>query len=401
MPLESLDAGDTAVAGNVAPVVIADLESAEHVSAEQERGFVMRRHLLLDGSGSEAPHRVAAAMAGLHAARLSSPWVAMRARVATFETEQLRRPLVYERSLLKLRCMRRTLHILPLGLAPVAHLATLDQRVATCRAALRRSGSTERALHVVAERVREHLVGRTEPYRVLERAIGAAVPRDAQLVRLAIKWLWEHGELVYLDLSPSLHHERRAFALTAEAMPGLRLNGASVQDARDELVMAHVRAFGPVSVRDIAWWSGMGSGQVGAALSRRADDLIAVRVETLVCDLLVHVDDLPALRSAEPVPADHVCLLGYEDPALKGYFETRSRFVSGDGYPVLFNTIGEARASVMRGGRVMGVWTWNRRERVIESQMFERLPVAARREVADRLHDMEGFLRREALTASA
>lgn len=181
----------------------------------------------------------------------------------------------------------------------------------------------------------------------------------------------------------------------------LRLNGASVQDARDELVMAHVRAFGPVAVRDIAWWSGIGSGQVHAALSRRPDKLIAVRVKGLECDLLLHVDDLPALQSAESVPADHLCLLSYEDPALKGYFETRSRFVSGDGYPMLFNTIGEARASVMRAGRVVGIWTWNRRKRLIESQTFERLPAAVRRDLADRLHDMEGFLRREAPTASA
>src|ERR1700704_2882027 len=86
--------GGTAVAGRVAAVVFADLGSAVLVSAQQERGFVLRGHLLLDGSGSEEPHRVAAAMAGLHAARLSSPWVAMRARVATFESEQLRRPLV-------------------------------------------------------------------------------------------------------------------------------------------------------------------------------------------------------------------------------------------------------------------------------------------------------------------
>jgi Winged helix DNA-binding domain len=297
--------------------------------------------------------------------------------------------------------MRRTLHILPLGLAPVAHLATLDQRVATCRAALRRSGRTERALRVVAQRVLEHLVGRTEPYRALERAMCESVPRDAPLVRLAIKWLWEHGDLVYVDLSPSLHHEQRAFALTAEAMPALRLNGTSVQVARDDLVMAHVRAFGPASVRDIVWWSGMGFGQVRAALSRRADELIAVRVEGLEAELLLHVDDLPALQSAESVPTGHVCLLGYEDPALKGYFETRSRFVSADRYRLLFNTIGEARASVMCAGRVVGIWTWNRRKRAIAWQMFERLPTGARRDLGDRLHDMEDFLRREVRTAPA
>ncbi|MGH2942353.1 MAG: DNA glycosylase AlkZ-like family protein [Solirubrobacteraceae bacterium] len=381
---------------------LADPVAVLCVSAEQERGFVVRRHLLLDGSGSEDPQRVARAMVGLHAARLTSPWVAMRARVATFESEQLRSRLVGERSLVKLRCMRRTLHVLPLDLAAVAHAATLDQRAGTCRATLRRLGHSERALLAVTRRVRERLAGRTEPYRALERAIvSASPPRDAALVRLAIRWLWEHGELVYLDLSPSLHHERRYFALTAEAVPGLRLNATGVQAARDALVMAHVRAFGPVSVRDVAWWSGMGTVHVRNALSRHRDMLAAVRVEGLAPDLVVHVDDLADLTSAAPVPSDHVSLLGYEDPALKGYFETRARFVSAEGYRLLFNTIGEARASVMVGGRVVGVWRWDRRRRAIESQVFERLSPRVRRTLAERLGDMESFLQREALSATS
>jgi hypothetical protein len=349
------------------------------VSAEQERGFALHRHRLLGDSASACPERVAESMVGLHAARLSSPWVAMRARADTFETEQLRRPLIEaERSLIKLRCMRRTLHILPLHLAPIAHLATLDQRLGACRASLRRLGRSERALKSVTARVREHLSGQTEPYRVLEQAILRRRTRDAELVRLAIKWLWELGELVYLDLSPSLHHERRAFALTAEALPGLQLNAYSIGQARQQLVMAYIRAFGPVSVRDIAWWSGMGGGQVLRALSGSREELAA-------------------LRCAEPVPSDHLSLLGYEDPALKGYFETRARYVSATGYPTLFNTIGEARASVMYRGRVVGIWAWDRRLKAIEAHTFEPLPLRAHRALNHRLDDMECFLRNETL----
>ena len=126
----------------------------------------------------------------------------------------LRDPLHRERSLIKLRCMRRTLHILPLELAPIAHAATLEQRAGACRAALRRLGHTTATL-VHADRPRPRPAPGPElPYRDTRiSSSGRRAGHGVELIRLAIKWLWEHGELVYLDRSPSMHHEQRSFAL--------------------------------------------------------------------------------------------------------------------------------------------------------------------------------------------
>src|SRR6202035_4740580 len=201
----------------------------------QERAFALQRQLLLDPGQTYAPGEVARALVGLHAARLSSPWVAIRARIDNFQSAVLRGSLIEERSLLKLRCMRRTLHVMPLELAPIAHAATIDQRLGACRASLRRLGKTERALRSTAALVLDHLAGRVESYRNLEESVLVAA-RERGLVRLAIKWLWESGELVYLDLSPSLHHERRALARTADALPDVELSGMDVRDAQERLV---------------------------------------------------------------------------------------------------------------------------------------------------------------------
>lgn len=379
--------------------MIAELPPPIRVCAARERAFVLRRHFLMDGEAGPDAQSVASGMVGLHAARLSSPWVALRARSATFEHHQLRRPLIEERSLVKLRCMRRTLHILPLELAPIAHTATLNQRVGACETALRRLAGSERALRTAAAHIRASLAGRTETYRALERQLGGNDARRIALTRLAIKWLWERGELIYLDLSPSMHHERRAFALTGDALPQLRLDSGDRALAQEQLAMAHVRAFGPVSLRDIAWWSGMGAAQVLRAIARRRSELVRVRVRGLgALDLLLHESDLEELRAAEPPARDHLSLLSYEDPALKGYFESRLRYVSAAHYERLFNTIGEARASIMRGGRIVGIWAWNRRRRRVEAETFERLPIRARAALDERLDDMEQFLRAEALS---
>jgi hypothetical protein len=366
--------------------------AAIDMSLQQERAYRVRRHLL----AAQEPWPVATVVErhmGLHAARLSSPWVALRARMRSFQTADLRSLLVEERSLIKLRCMRRTLHILPLDLAPIAHAATLDQRAGACRATLRRLGHSERSLASLAARVREQLVDQELPYRTLEAQLRSTGRHGVQMIRLAIKWLWEHGELVYLDLSPSLHHEQRAFALTSEAFPSLDLRADAVQEAADRLVAAHVRAFGPVSARDIAWWSGMGHGRVAAALQRQASDLVPVRIEGLDEDLVMHGADVQSALAGDEQSATRVVVLAYEDPSLKGYFSTRARYVAPKDYATLFNSIGEARASIMLDGRVVGVWSWDRRTAAVTSTLFATLNRRHLADVHERLIDMQGFLR--------
>lgn len=362
------------------------------ISAAQERLYRVQRHLVAEQDPCSVT-AVAERHIGLHAARLTSPWVAMRARVPTFEAAQLRGLLHDERSLIKLRCMRRTLHILPLDLAPIAHAATLDQRLGACRATLRRLGHSERSLAAMAARVCELLSSRELPYRTLEAELRPSRGYRTDLIRLAIKWLWERGDLVYLDRSPSLHHEHRSFALTAQAFPTLELAPEPVDSVQQDLIVAHVRAFGPVAASDIAWWSGIGRGRVAAALERLRSELVPVRVDELGDQLLIHADDVDALLAAGDLTPGHVSLLAWEDPSLKGYFTTRSRYVAPADYDQLFNQIGEARASITVDGRVVGIWSWDKRTNSINSRSLRRLTTDESARVNERLSDMQRFLR--------
>src|SRR3954447_1465449 len=90
---------------------------AVRVPSALERGHAAARHLL-DGTGPHEPTTVAAALTGLHAARLNSPYVAYCTRSRAAGPEGLRAALLEDRTLIQLRCVRRTLHIVPLDLAP-------------------------------------------------------------------------------------------------------------------------------------------------------------------------------------------------------------------------------------------------------------------------------------------
>ncbi len=94
-------------------------------------------------------------------------------------------------------------------------------------------------------------------------------------------------------------------------------------------------------------------------------------------------------------------MLAYEDPALKGYFSTRCRYVSAEEYGSLFNSIGEARASILLDGRVVGIWRFERGNGRITYDLLGRVSKRSQRRIGERLEDMNGFLSSEPRLAGA
>jgi hypothetical protein len=369
------------------------------VTAAQERAYRAAHHGLHPSVGPVTIEELASAHAGLHAARLPTPFVTLRARLPGFAANELRQALEPGGSLIKLRTCRRTLHIYPLAEAAAAHNATLRQRLAACAASVRRLGKDPKILTRLAPLVREALVGGPLPHRELELQV-LAVPRQirarqdvlGELVRLAIKWLWESGELVYRNAAGSLHRERREFHLTHLA---LQLNHIDTDQAVQLLLCRYLAAFGPASIDDFQWWSGLTCGEITPALTALRPELTDVRLTGQPEPLLLLAEHEPRLLTAERLPDNQVDLLAYEDPSLKGYYTTRHRYVDDRYRSVLFNTIGEVRASIAVAGRCIGTWQFDRRTRTINHHLYASAPKTARSALTERLERMTEFLRSE------
>jgi hypothetical protein len=59
---------------------------------------------------------------------------------------------------------------------------------------------------------------------------------------------------------------------------------------------------------------------------------------------------------------------------------------------LLFNSIGEARASIAIAGRCIGTWQFHRTTRTIDHHLYTQLPTAPHRAIADQLDQMTDFL---------
>ena len=203
-----------------------------------------------------------------------------------------------------------------------------------------------------------------ELLRVLaERGEQAAVDRlDTQFGRYLA---FGHGGLV---------RRPRKGGWEGQGAPGYRgvtallgLDRPSRDAALLDAVRLHVRCHGPVSRRDIAWWSGLRLGTVDELVERLGDELTAVpgpdgRTYLDVRDA-PPAADLPGVRL---LPEFDALLCGYDSKA-------RDRFVSPEHNDVLWaRANGMVLPPLLVDGRITGYWraTGSARRRPLEVVWF-------------------------------
>jgi hypothetical protein len=125
--------------------------------------------------------------------------------------------------------------------------------------------------------------------------------------------------------------------------------------ARVELSRRWLRAFGPATIADLKWWSGLTVAQVKKALG--ALDIVEVDLDCVPGVVLA--DDL----EPTPVPEPWIAFLPSLDPTIMGW-KQRSWYL-GEHARLLFDTNGNAGPTVWSDGRAVGGWAQRKTGEVV------------------------------------
>ena len=194
-----------------------------------------------------------------------------------------------------------------------------------------------------------------------------------------------HGGLIRRPLGDDWAGQGLPGYRTASAVLGDRSTLLADADAAvDALLLQHVRAHGPSSRHDLAWWSGLGLTRVDAALARLGLDSQEGPDGRRYADL----PDAPA-----PVELAGVRLLPEFDALLCGYDPAgRERFVDAAHYEVLWKQAnGQLLAPVLAGNRLAGYWrlTGSGRRRRLEVVRFPGVRAVGREQLAEAVTALE------------
>lgn len=354
--------------------------------------WVLAKQGLGGGCGLASVNSAAEQSLGLHSARVISPYVTAAARTSSAASLANLLGEVDDPALITIRCMRKTLHTLPVEMATYAHAATRPYRLRDVGSLARRSGLSLEQLEALAGEVIEHLgVTGRQSHRQIEQAV-ARNGHELAAARLALKLLWERGEVTYRNCSPNWNHEVRRFQLRTFSHP--RFDPEMSTDVGiHALVEAYFTRYGPATLLDASWWSGLGQGRIAQALGR----LHVMEMELPWAGRPFYMT-AKAFEEYEASPIDMgktgVNLLAHEDVALKAYFESRSRYLGDLAPSQAFNQIGEVRPTILHDGQVVGLWGWNRVQGRIRYCHVSGLTTPAGRSMTrKKVSELEGRLR--------
>ncbi|HMG42134.1 MAG TPA: winged helix DNA-binding domain-containing protein [Acidimicrobiales bacterium] len=330
-----------------------------------------RHHLAVEARGDDVVD-VARSLVGFHATDPASVYVSAWARTAGVEPGDMSGALYDDRRLVRMLGMRRTMFVVPTTSLPVVQAACTDG---------------------VAERERRRIVKLLGDVGIADSEAWLKETKAATLAALDAR-----GEAFAAELSvdvPALrtkfsYGEGKSYAtettMTSQMMNNLGAEGAIVRGrprgdswagsqyrwshasrwfpalpatlskagAQAELVRQWLAGFGPGTVADLKWWTGLGLGEVRTALA--AIGAVDVELEHGGAAVVLP-DDVEPVATPEP----WVALLPALDPTPMGW--TERDWYLGEHRPVLFDRNGNIGPTVWSDGRIVGGWGQRRTKR--------------------------------------
>jgi hypothetical protein len=338
--------------------------AVRRIGVGERRARLALRHHLAPAARAAGVVEVAGDLVGLHGTDPASVFLAAAARLRRPEVGAIERAMYEDRVLLRMLGMRRTMFVVPVELVPVVQAACTNAIAAAQRSLLLRvleeSGITDdpkRWLEEVEEATVQALGARGQ---ALAAELATDEPRLREQIQYAEGKSYASRQSVSTRVLLVLAAEGRIargrprgswisgqyrWSLMESWLPG-GMQEWSAEAAQAELVRRWLAAFGPGTMADLRWWTGLTAGQVKRALASAG----AVEVDLDGTPGLVLDGDLEPPAAAAP----WVALLPALDPTVMGW-SGRDWYLGQHG-PTLFDRNGNAGPTVWWDGRVVGGW---------------------------------------------
>lgn len=338
--------------------------------------YCLKKHSVLPNTQLNDIEDISRNHLGLHSARIMTPFMTLCSRVNNFKPDNLISDLYVEKKIIKLRCMRTTLHIVPIDMASIFHKATLDIRLSDCKLFFKKNNINDEKIYFFKNILSEFITYPRTSYEI-ECEIKKYIDFGDEIFKKnfskkLLKYYWEIGFLCYVNTARCWEKEDRKYGLTKLFYPNINFDLYDIDIAKEKLIMEYIKVYGPATLKDIVWWSGISANDIKKILNNNINLIHEIEIDGYILYMLE--TEYPNLINYSPLKDDWVALLAYEDPALKAYYETRHRYVDSKYYNLLFNQIGEVRASIIYNGKAIGVWEWDKKLKNIKITYFYKVP---------------------------
>jgi hypothetical protein len=369
------------------------------IGLEQRRARLGRRQHLATSTRAEDVVQLACDLVALHGTDPATVFLSAAARMRDPSVADIERALYTDRQLIRMLGMRRTMFVVADELAPVVHAACTKAIAIQLR---RRYQQLLESAGVVEDvprwwsRVEEATLAALEQRRLATaQELGQDVPELKTQVRLAegksyagtqsvatwmLMQLSAEGRIVRAQPRGSWISSQYRWAPIDAWLPG-GLRSLPTPTSQSRLVQAWLRGFGPGTLEDLKWWTGLTVGEVKKAVAT----LDAVEVDLGDGVGMVLGDDVDPVAAPEP----WVALLPALDVTPMAY--VRREWFLGPHAAALFDRSGNIGPSVWSDGRIVGGWA-QRQNGTVVFKLLEDVGSDAEGRIEDVAHTLSGWL---------
>jgi len=329
--------------------------------------FVLCKQHLTDDSRIDNIVQIVGDISGLHATSPTTPYLSLFARTHDFAKKQLDEELYIKRNLAKIRCMRKTVYILPKEMIPIAYSAT------------------KRMVELASEKYSQYLGITRKQYDETSKSIlkiledtGMTVKEIKNVLRTElnisaiVNLMCDQGLLIRGHPRHGWKSNIHTYYPFWDYFPDINLNAVNEEKAKELLMKKYIASFGPVSEDDIIWWTGFLKREVMGMLEGLEDQITQVEISNLKGIYLMLTSDLKSLQFLK-LEKHVLTLLPSLDPYLMGYKE-RERYLNPQYYNYVFDGSGNATSTILLNGEVIGVWDIaEKAEPLIKLFLFEEV----------------------------
>jgi hypothetical protein len=371
------------------------------IDTAQRRARLALRHRLARSALAKSPIEVAHSLVAVHGTDPATVFLSIAARTEKPSVAEIESALYEQKALIRLLGMRRTMFVVEDDLAPVVHAAcTRAIAVGLRRTTLKLYAAADFAedldtwLQALEDATAVALAKRGE---ATAQELSADVPDLKKQVRFAVGKNYEGLQGVATRILMQLAADGRIMRGRPRGswistqyrwspidawLPG----GLADWDtglAQAELIRRWLQAFGPGTLVDLKWWTGLTMGEVKRALDRL--DVVEVDLE---CGTgVVLAEDLEPVSEATLEP--WVALLPALDSTPMGFSE-RGWFLGAHG-PKIFDRSGNVGPTVWSDGRIVGGWA-QRKNGTVAYKLLEDVGAAAEHAIEAQAHRLGAWL---------
>jgi len=333
---------------------------SEEVPLKRVSRFYCLKHHLLHKAKESDIEKVVNDVCGLQAQAVLTPYLSLWNRVEKFERSMLDEALYKAKTLVRIWCMRGTLHIISSSDLPIYNKA-LKRMWFEHHGRFMKSPDwppIEERKKVVYPKIIEALSDKPLKREEFIAKMRSLLGDEAKPYK---KWFSAWGgmlkETCYEGFT--VHAQpcgaEACFARLDKWLPNLNLDTLNEEQAKEKLLLKYLNGYGPASAQDFASWSGLMISDARKTLENITSELDEVKIEGIKGQFWMPKKDCKSLMKVDLEEKTPAHLLPKFDSFVLGH-KDRTRIIQKEFMKQVFRKAGDIASTVIVDDNIVGTW---------------------------------------------